>query len=231
MKKQHFKHRAVLALIIVIAIALVITVISLVQALFDLSSDTLAVIISALESMGLIVSLFIAIQQLDDSKEIARADFLVELNSAFINTPGNLELYTALQNCRDERCAFGDSCTPDSPCAIAVDKVTVSNYLTFFETMYLLLCNGVITFEMIDDLFAYRFFLAVHSKLVQQEKLAPQPENFKNIFCLEHKWLQYREKVAHKVDAETSVYRKLPLKDLMKTDEQIKLYEQWIKEA
>ena len=38
---------------------------------------------------------------------------------------------------------------------------------------------------------------------MQQEKLSPQPENFKNIFCLEREWLNYRQNKAKKIDKET----------------------------
>ena len=229
MKREKIKLNTARIIVAIIAVGVVISLFMLFTALFSLTSDTVAVVISACESLGLIVSLFVAVRQLDDSKEIARADFLVELNNAFVNNEGNLQLYTALQDCYDGKCAHSDRCMHD--CAIDLPKVVVSNYLTFFETMYLLLCNGVITFEMIDDLFAYRFFLAVHSDFVQQEKLAAQPENFKNIFCLEHKWLTYRARVARKNDREDSVYRRLPLRDLMKTDEQKRIYEKWLKEA
>ena len=231
MKKQNFKHKAFRFLTIVIGIALFITIISLIESLLKFSSDTISLVVSTLEASGLIVSLFIAIRQLADSKEIARADFLVELNNSFINNEGNLQLYTALQNCVDSKCQHKSSGCGEGKCAVNLPKVVVSNYLTFFETVYLLICNGVITLEMIDDLFAYRFFLAIHSEFVQQEKLATQPENFKNIFCLEYKWLKYREETAHKIDKAESVYRKLPLKDLMKTEAQKELYNSWIQEA
>lgn len=229
MGKQKIKQRALMILSVIIAIGLMITIFSFAESSFSLTDNTVSLIISTIETIGLILSLLIAIKQLEDSKEIARADFLVELNSAFVNNQGNLELYTALQNCIDGKCELkGESC---KKCYIDLSKVVVSNYLTFFETIYLLLCNGVITFEMIDDLFAYRFFIAIHSEFVQQQKLATQPENFKNIFCLEYKWLLYREKIAHKIDDDESIYRKHPLKNLMQTDEQRRIYEQWLKEA
>ena len=46
---------------------------------------------------------------------------------------------------------------------------------------------------MLNDLFSYRFFLAVHSKTVQNEKLVSQPMNFRNIYYLEKLWMDYRK--------------------------------------
>lgn len=71
-------------------------------------------------------------------------------------------------------------------------KGSISNCLTFFETIYILKNRRVISFEIVDDLFAYRFFLAVHSDLFQKNKLGSQPENFRNIYKLEKEWLDYR---------------------------------------
>ncbi len=227
--KRTLRKRALIGLVFILIISLIMAIVSLVKSLLSLSDDTMiSMTLSAFESVGLLVSLIIAINQLNDSKEIARADFLVELNKAFTENQGNMELYTALQDCLDGKC---DGCDGgEGVCNLSFPKVMVSNYLTFFETVYLLLCNGVLSFEMIDDLFGYRFFLAVHSKFVQQSKLASQPENFKNIFCLEYEWLRYRELKAHKKDKEKSVYRTRQLKNLMVTPEQKEIYEKWLKE-
>lgn len=230
--KQTIKKKFLHFLIITIVIALIITIISFVRSLLSLSDEIIiSMTVSVFETVGLLVSLIIAVRQLNDSKEIARASFIVELNRTFTESSGNIELYTALQNCLDSKCCQSDGCAVQTECILDFPKVVVSNYLTFFETIYLLEKSGAIDFEMIDDLFAYRFFLAVHSKFVQQEKLAPQPENFKNIFCLEYEWMLYREKKAHKIDSEDSVFKTLPLKDLMTTKDQKALYYEWIKEC
>ncbi len=229
--KQTIRKRALILVAAVLIIALIVSVGSLVQTILGISDESIiSIVISFLETTGLLISLIVAVRQLTDSKEIARADFLVELNRTFTESSGNTELYTALQNCMDHQCEYQDQCNRKN-CLLTFPKVVVSNYLTFFETIYLLEKNGVITYSMIDDLFAYRFFLAVHSPFVQQVKLAPQPENFKNIFCLEYEWMQYRAKKAKKVDGAQSVYQRLPLKDLMNTEERKQLYAQWIKEC
>ena len=230
--KQTIRRRSMYLLMIVIIVSLIITGATFARKLLAITGESIiSIVISAFETLGLLISLIIAVRQLDDSKEISRASFIVDLNRSFVENQGNTELYTALQNCLDSKCDKMDGCDKAERCNLEFPKIVVSNYLTFFETIYLLEKNGAIDLEMIDDLFAYRFFLAVHSRFVQQEKLAPQPENFKNIFCLEHEWMLYREKVAHKIDKEGSVFKTRPLRDLMKTDEQKRLYESWIKEC
>lgn len=172
-------------------------------------SKDYSLVFSILQTVGLIVSLVVAVKQLSDSKEIARADFITELNCSFVENSSYTSLYNYLQNCLDGVCDCTD-CTEEGHCTLQVEKGDISNYLTFFETMYLLIKQGAVSFEMMDDLFAYRFFLAIHSQLVQEKKLCVQPENFKNIYRLENEWLKFRRKRGKSLDG---IYSQRILKD------------------
>jgi len=177
----------------IIIAALFIIVSILFRTVFFGSLDGLNVWISLLSIIGLIDTIAIAIAEFRKSKEISRATFIVELNQTFIENEQYKRVYDALQNCLDNKCRHINSgCICDKECMLDIDKSIISNYLTFFETLYILIQRGVVSYDIVDDLFAYRFFLVVHSKLVQQKKLIPQPENFRNIFNLEKEWIQYR---------------------------------------
>lgn len=203
---KNFRQKAIVSLICVLAIAIIISLANVLRLFFDFTDgDFLELLISVFESFGLVFSLFVAIRQLGDSKEIARAQFLTELNKSFVENPEYARLYNALQDCLDGKCSSKKECEENNKCLLSIPKGTVSNYLTFFETISLLIDGGVLTFEVIDNLFAYRFFLAVHSKFVQEQKIIPQPENFVNIFKLERKWLDYRKKIG-KIPKAGSVY-------------------------
>ena len=217
------RQKALIALIIIVSIAAIIVVANLLRKILNFTdSDLLSLIVSVFEAGGLLFSLIVAIRQLGDSKEIARAQFLTELNKSFVENPEYASLYNALQDCKDGNCPLKDKCT--SKCLLDIKKGTVSNYLTFFETINLLLEDGVLTLEIIDNLFAYRFFLAIHSKFVQESKIIPQPENFVNIFKLEYKWLKYREKIG-KVAKPGTVYCERCLETLVDAE----TYKQLIK--
>ena len=82
---------------------------------------------------------------------------------------------------------------------VKLKTIEISNYLTFFETMYLLLQERVIEIETLDDLFAYRFFIAVHNETIQKEKIIKTPYNFRNIFLLEKEWMEYRKRKGLKI--------------------------------
>lgn len=203
---KNVRQKAIMSLSIVLIVATVISVARILRIFFEFSDgDFFELLISVFEAVGLVFSLFVAIRQLGDSKEIARAQFLTELNKSFVENSEYAEMYNALQNCVDGNCPNGEQCKQAHKCLLAIPKGTVSNYLTFFETLGLLIEDNVLTLEVIDNLFAYRFFLAVHSQFVQESKIIPQPENFVNIFRLERKWIDYRMRIG-KPPKEGTVY-------------------------
>lgn len=177
------------------AVAVFFTLSFVFRQIFFTGAEGIGLWITLLESLGLVATILVAIIQLKDSKEISRGDFIIELNRSFVENPDYINVYNELQSCVDGKCEYkvNGICTRRE-CKLKFEKSTVSNYLTFFETVYLLSKRNVISFDIIDDLFAYRFFLAVHSRVFQREKLMSQPENFKNIFLLEKEWLDHRVK-------------------------------------
>ena len=220
---KNIKQKAIISLIGVLVIAVIICIAKILRLFFEFTDgDFFELLISVFEAVGLLFSLVVAIRQLGDSKEIARAQFLTELNKSFVENPEYTRLYNALQDCLDGKCENKEACKEKEKCLLSIPKGTVSNYLTFFETINLLLEGKVLTLEIIDNLFAYRFFLAVHSQFVQESKIIPQPENFVNIFRLERKWLDYRKKIG-KVAKEGSVYATNCLETLVDRETYLKL--------
>lgn len=139
----------------------------------------------ALVSLALAgISVFVIILQLDESRRIQEAEFIVHLNQAFVENADYAKVYTELEKSRQEN---------RKP---KLTRVEISNYLTFFETVYILLSQKAINIKNLDDLFGYRFFLAIHDKTVQKMKLVEAPYNFRNIYYLEKIWTQYRKENA-----------------------------------
>lgn len=229
--RQGNKHMLLIAITPVLVVVAIISLTTLIKDIFNLDPGSLiSTVISVLEAIGLIISLIIAIKQLSDSKEITRATFLIELNKSFVENQDYLDLYNMLQNCLDNCCKCGNKCNNskdlNEPCNLNILKGQISNYLTFFETVYILQKNGVISFSVIDDLFAYRFFLVVHSKIIQQMKIKAQPQNFRNIFCLENEWMEWRKKHGKDLDDSVdTVYNRLKLENLVTPE----LYQELIK--
>ncbi len=139
--------------------------------------NTIALISLAIAS----VSVFTIILQLNESKRIQEAEFIVHLNQAFVENIGYAKVYTELESSQQKN---------RKP---KLTRIEISNYLTFFETIYILLSQKAINIKNLDDLFEYRFFLAIHNKMIQKTKLVATPYNFRNIYYLEKIWMQYRK--------------------------------------
>lgn len=127
------------------------------------------------------VSAWLIAIQLRDSKKLQEAEFIVNLNQTFVDNPGYAKIYSAIEQSDRE------NIEPQ------LTRVEVSNYLTFFETIYLLVETGAIKMKTLDDLFEYRFFLVIHNETIQKMKLVDAPFNFRNIYYLEYIWIKYRK--------------------------------------
>lgn len=226
--KKNYRQ-GILAIVPVVVVVLVVLGTRLFRSIYkDIGTDSaLSAALSLAECLGVLISIVIAVRQLSGSKDIAKATFVLELNKAFVDNREYLEIYNALQNCIDGRCEHNcknPRCVmADDECKLNITKGNVSNYLTFFETINLLRMQKVIDFDVLNNLFAYRFFIAIHSKFFQQEKLKRQPENFRNIFLLEHDWLKWREEQGIKP---SGIYNSMTLKEMLNDDD---LYERIIK--
>lgn len=129
-----------------------------------------------------IISVGLILAQLLEVKRIQEAEFVIHLNQTFVDNEEYAKMYKELEKSDKEQKI------PE------LSRVEVSNYLTFFETIYLLVNNGSVKMRTLDDLFGYRFFLAIHNETVQKIKLVESPYNFRNIYYLESIWMEYRKK-------------------------------------
>lgn len=136
--------------------------------------DLLAVLIAFLGALLVVI-------QLHGSEKIQTAEFIMNLNQGFVENELYAKVYSQLEgfDLRGEK--------------VTLTRSEISNYLTFFETVYLLFLEGAINIDVLNDLFAYRFFLAVHNEYIQEAKLVSSPNNFRNIYYLEKLWMDYRK--------------------------------------
>ena len=134
---------------------------------------------------GIIAALSVVLLgiELFQSRKVSEGEFLANLNQMFVENESYRKAYTLLENYDFENC-------PD----LELENVEISNYLTFFEVFQLLIDRDTLTIDMFDDLFGYRFFIAVHNPYVQKQKLVKLPNNFRNLYRLERDWRKYREK-------------------------------------
>ena len=124
-------------------------------------------------AVGGVLGAFMVLYEVRLTKRLAQAEFIRDLQSDFTSNPNIGELWRKLL-LKEE--------------VTAADRHLVSSYLTFFETLNLLIDRGVLDFKVTDDLFRNRFFTAVGDPGVLSCALASQAGAFTNIHHLISVW-------------------------------------------
>lgn len=140
------------------------------------------------------------ILELIKKSSVSEGEFLANLNQMFVSNEDYKKAYRLLQAYAEADEANDKSKKEKAMKMLKEDMevAEISNYLTFFEVFQLLRDKNTLKIDMFDDLFAYRFFLAVHNPYIQEKKLLKVPENFRNIYVLEHDWIEYRQEKGRK---------------------------------
>lgn len=123
----------------------------------------------------------LTIISIDDSRRLQEANFLVELNKTFVENETYTRVYEHLENSLK---GVKDNTEP-------LKSYEISQYLTFFETLYILVRENAASIDEFDDLFEYRFFLAINDDEIWKKKLSNR-NNFINIYELENRWFNFR---------------------------------------
>src|SRR6218665_3654509 len=114
--------------------------------------------------------------QMKAEKDVAVGEFIMNLNTTFNDNASIERVYRRLVSDKplNDRHQF--------------DAMT---YLTFFETCYLLHARGVVDIALLDDLFGYRFFIAMHNPDIQRIELIPDRYAYRNLITLYDLWRDY----------------------------------------
>ena len=122
--------------------------------------------------------------QLKREKDLTEAEFIINLNNTFTTNTDIKYIYNKIEGSKNqEEDPFTDE-----------DMIRVVDYLTFFEIMSNLIQRKVLNLDMINDLFAYRFFAAVHNPHIQKREIIKDAVYYKNLYILHSQWIKYRKK-------------------------------------
>lgn len=172
-------------LMIVLLVVLLMFVTSVITSL--ISNNVIKVnskISDIINSLAAVVGIIAIWYQMKREKDLSEAEFIINLNNSFTS---NMEIKTIYRKLEECKLINEDPFTNE-------DNISIVDYLTFFETLNNLLKRRIIKFEMIDDLFSYRFFIAVHNTYIQDRELIKDKEYYNNIYILHKKWTEYRKK-------------------------------------
>lgn len=119
--------------------------------------------------------------------EIEEAKFLLQFNQSFIQDPNMSSVEHCLECCGIYKTISDNELITDE------NRQRFINYLVYLESLAPLVLRGILKLEYIDDLMAYRFFLAVNNPALQRDQLFQFPEYYRGCFKLYAVWRDYRK--------------------------------------
>ena len=131
-----------------------------------------------------IIGVFAIWLQLKKERELNEAQFIMDYNSSFISNSELVEIESELEKYRK----INELRIDES------NRQAFINYLVYNEALAALVFRNVLTLDVIDDLFSYRFFLAMNNPILQKEEIIPEAEYYKGSIKLYEKWVNYKIK-------------------------------------
>ena len=194
--KSNFTTKILAILLIAFAAIVIITVFvgSYLEVVFSQSSIPELIISACDVLVAGVAALFIVIQLKGEADnelkqyQTEQARFLLEYNHAFITNP---EMTSVERNLECNYLGEGRQ-TLDFYDEEKGDRQKLINYLVYLEGFAACVLNGLLELETIDDLFAYRFFLAMNSPVAQDVEIKPFAIYYRGSLKLYAKWYLYR---------------------------------------
>lgn len=126
--------------------------------------------------------------------DIEEAQFLLEYNQAFIQD----EKMVAVEHLLEQWMEAPPSERTD---ALITDdnRQQFINYLVYLEGLAPLVFRDILKLEHIDDLMAYRFFLATNNRALQDDQLFRYPAYYRGCFKLYSIWKTYRTRRGYEI--------------------------------
>ncbi len=166
----------------IILVILGITVYSCVSA--PLLKDIVITVISFVAALAVFI-------QIKEGTEVSRAEFIINLQETYSEAEGFTDLFTHCWQNYNNNLSYKEM--SEYLKRDGKDEVLL-NYLTFFESIYLMKEQGVLRFDILDELFGRRFFIVVNNKAVQDIDLVPNYKYYLNVIYLYNDWKGFRLK-------------------------------------
>lgn len=166
---------------------LLISIALIAMSYFKVIDETFMSIITIITA---IVGAFGIWLELNKEQEINQASFILSINSDFYALGGKGTMYTAeMEKMLDEDFAGIKKLELKEE-----HHVMVIQYLVWIKTLSSLINRRMIKISAIDDLFSYKFFVAVNHPEFQRLELTPFKTAYRGIFKAHKTWKKYRDK-------------------------------------
>lgn len=146
---------------------------------FDYSyiSTVVATVVAGLGIFGVCI-------QLKKEADITEAEFLMNFNFTFITTEKFVALERKLEDARKK----------NQPLEVTEEnRQDLIDYLVYLESFAPLVLNKMVRLDIVDNLFGYRYFIAVNNPGVQKSELLPEGTYYRGCYLLYRAWKKYRE--------------------------------------
>lgn len=140
-----------------------------------------------LGTIGLVASVLIVIYQLSSENDVTLGSFILELNAGFTGNERIQRAYTKLK--------LYEGTMDEAYRILEEDRADLDEYLVFFETISVLNKKGVISLKTLDEMFGFRFFIAMNNPYVQEVEIFPTGlKNYEALIELYKEWYKFRVK-------------------------------------
>lgn len=180
------------ALLLFVSLALSLALLACMQIFPDFAFGEAAMVAALLDPAVAAVGLCLVIVQLRQDNQgeergrvIEQQRFLLEYNKVFIENDKMAQVEADLER-------YDAGILRDDELITDENRQSFVNYLVYLEGFAPLVLDGIMEFEMLDNLMAYRFYLAVNNPVVQRDQLFKWPGYYLGCFRLYRKWTDYR---------------------------------------
>lgn len=180
----------------IIGVVVVLYLVSFVLLSMKEKCITLESISSGITAITTIIAAIAFWLEFSNSSDLSESSYIVKLNSLFITN----KKMTKVEHCLEvyyyeqEKEHKANPALPDYFHDIkSMDHQHVINYLVYLESLAAVVKKSTLRFEAIDNLFAYRFFIAVNNKDLQESEIIPYSSFYQGLVFLSKEWTKYRE--------------------------------------
>ena len=142
-------------------------------------------VVAAIAAGLVLYELTIGGKENERQSDIEEAQFILQYNQAFIQDENICKVERLLE--RSMLCEVDENFISDE------NRQEFINYLVYLEGLASLILNDVLKLEHVDDLFAFRYFVAMNNRTVQRDQLFQYPQYYRGCFMLYEKWSRYRK--------------------------------------
>ena len=160
--------------------ALVILAAIVTTSVFDIGNDITNTIMASTAVIGAL-GIYMTFRK---DKKISQATFMTTFSYQFYDQAELKAIMSKLEKYR----------RGNKACLTEKDYDDIVAYLQWCEELASLINNKVFSFDTIDDLFSYRFFLITNNEYVQKTELIPEKEFYRAIFTAYEAWTKYKNK-------------------------------------